>query len=166
MNATSTNSFELSMPSLNPSCWGTVKPAPAPPGPPSAFCWRLPLVRVVTATTRSVRELSQPGLEAKGPDKPFWTSRWIGLEGKGGRDRHDGYHFETLCQRWHQGGRRPNSAPAQSLHCHQQKTLRPPAATSLPSGWRTRGISTPVSPRLVVTMPPIPKLGSRCPLAG
>jgi hypothetical protein len=48
IKGTSTNSPALRKPSANPSCGGTIKMAPAPPGPPSAFCRRLPLLMLLT----------------------------------------------------------------------------------------------------------------------
>src|SRR4249920_2055928 len=56
LNGTSMNSPGLNTPSEKLPVLGTVKVAPTPAGPPSAFCSRLPFVNVTTFTSNFDRD--------------------------------------------------------------------------------------------------------------
>ena len=78
VNGTSTNSPGASAPSENSPVSCTVTIAPTPPGPPSAFCKRLPLVKVLTSVISLESGLSlmflSVAVKAEFPNKARWTT--------------------------------------------------------------------------------------------
>jgi hypothetical protein len=90
-NGTWTNSAGPSTPSANPSCWGTVKRAPTPPGPSNVLvadrgrCSYAHLALLVQAGVHAVPRVGARQLVDVTPDRPFvrpsvrWTSAVKGV---------------------------------------------------------------------------------------